>query len=111
MAGRVASSVASNGSPAIAKKRLRGICYRYREWPSWRAGAHPAMIGEAKGIMSTTHFIVRAVVAANLRDKFDQWYATDHLPWAWRVFKCDKACAWSTVEQGVHYASAARAKS
>jgi hypothetical protein len=33
--------------------------------------------------MPTTFFLVRAVVAAQLREKFDHWYATDHLPWAW----------------------------
>ena len=55
--------------------------------------------------MPTTHFIVRAVVAPHLREKFDHWYATDHLPWAIRAFKCEKAWrAWSTVEEGVHYA-------
>ena len=55
--------------------------------------------------MPTTHFLVRAVVAPELRDKFDHWYSTDHLPWAIRVFKCDKAWRfWSAVEEGVHYA-------
>ena len=55
--------------------------------------------------MPTTHFIVRAVVAPQLRDKFDHWYATDHLPWAIRVFKCEKAWrGWSALEEGVHYA-------
>jgi hypothetical protein len=55
--------------------------------------------------MPATVFTVRAVVAPHLRDKFDHWYATDHLPWAIRVFKCDRAWrAWSTVEEGVHYA-------
>ena len=29
----------------------------------------------------------------------------DHLPWACRVFKCEKAWrGWSAVEEGVHYA-------
>ena len=55
--------------------------------------------------MPTTHFLVRATVARELRDKFDHWYSTDHLPWAIRVFKCDKAWRfWSAVEEGVHYA-------
>jgi len=40
-----------------------------------------------------------------MRDKFDHWYSTDHLPWAIRVFKCEKAQRfWSETEQGVHYA-------
>ena len=55
--------------------------------------------------MPTTHFIVRAVVAPHLREKFDHWYAADHLPWARRAFKCETAWrGWSTVEEGVHYA-------
>lgn len=50
-------------------------------------------------------FIVRAVVAENLRDKFDHWYSTDHLPWAFKIFQCEKAWRlWSEVETGVHYA-------
>jgi hypothetical protein len=45
------------------------------------------------------------VVAEPLRDKFDHWYSADHLPWAMKVFKCEKAWRfWSEVEQGVHYA-------
>jgi hypothetical protein len=55
--------------------------------------------------MPATVFSVRAVVAPHLRDNFDHWYATDHLPWAWRAFKCETAWrGWSTVEEGVHYA-------
>ena len=55
--------------------------------------------------MPATFFLVRAVVAAHLREKFDRWYSVDHLPWAIRVFKCDKAWRfWSEVEEGVHYA-------
>lgn len=55
--------------------------------------------------MPATFFLVRAVVAPHLRDKFDHWYSTDHLPWACRVFKCEKAWRfWSTAEEGVHYA-------
>jgi hypothetical protein len=55
--------------------------------------------------MPTTFFLVRAVVAPALRDKFDHWYSADYLPWALEVFKCDNAWRfWSEVEQGVHYA-------
>jgi hypothetical protein len=55
--------------------------------------------------MSKSLFMVRAVVAAPLRAKFDHWYSTDHLPWAMRVFKCERAWRfWSETEQGVHYA-------
>ena len=55
--------------------------------------------------MPETFFIVRAVVVAPLREKFDHWYSTDHLPWAIKAFKCDKAWRfWSELEPGVHYA-------
>ena len=55
--------------------------------------------------MPTTFFLVRAVVAPDLRDKFDAWYSDDHLPWAIRIFKCDKAWRfWSQTEPGMHYA-------
>ena len=37
--------------------------------------------------MPPTFFLVRAVVVAPLREKFDAWYATDHLPWAVKAFK------------------------
>jgi hypothetical protein len=55
--------------------------------------------------MPATFFLVRAAVAPELRDKFEHWYSTDHLPWACRVFKCEKAWRfWSALEEGVHYA-------
>ena len=55
--------------------------------------------------MPTTFFLVRAVVAPHLREKFDHWYSTDHLPWAVKVFKCEKAWRfWSVGDEGVHYA-------
>jgi hypothetical protein len=55
--------------------------------------------------MPPTFFLVRAVVAENLREKFDHWYSTSHLPWAIEVFKCEKAWRfWSETEPGVHYA-------
>ena len=40
--------------------------------------------------MPTTFFLVRAVVTEPLRDKFDAWYSTDHLPWACRIFKRER---------------------
>ena len=56
--------------------------------------------------MPKCFFLVRAVVAEPLRPKFDHWYSTDHLPWAIKAFKCDKAWRfWSEVEEGVHYAA------
>jgi hypothetical protein len=55
--------------------------------------------------MPTTFFFVRAIVAPHLRDKFDHWYSADHLPWAIRIFKCEKAWRfWSVLEPGVHHA-------
>jgi hypothetical protein len=55
--------------------------------------------------MPTTYFLVRSVVAAPQRQKFDHWYSTDHMPWAIRAFKCEKAWRfWSEREEGVHYA-------
>ncbi len=41
--------------------------------------------------MAKCLFVVRAVVADQLREKFDHWYSTDHLSWATRIFKCEKA--------------------
>jgi hypothetical protein len=56
--------------------------------------------------MPTTLFLVRAVVAPHLRDKFNHWYSNNHLPWACRIFKCKKSWRfWSEVEPGVHYAA------
>ena len=55
--------------------------------------------------MPKAYFMVRAVVEERLREKFDHWYATDHLPWALKDFKAEKAWRfWSTLEPGVHYA-------
>jgi hypothetical protein len=55
--------------------------------------------------MPKAYFMVRAVVAAALRQKFDHWYSTDHLPMALAAFKADKAWRfWSTADASVHYA-------
>jgi hypothetical protein len=55
--------------------------------------------------MPKATFIVRAVVAADQRDRFDHWYSTDHLPRALKDFKAEKAWrGWSKAEEGVHYA-------
>jgi hypothetical protein len=55
--------------------------------------------------MPKAYFVVRAVVAERLREKFDHWYSTDHLPWALKDFKAEKAWRfWSTLDAGVHYA-------
>jgi len=55
--------------------------------------------------MPKAYFIVRAVVTETLRQKFDHWYSTDHLPRALADFKAEKAWRfWSTVDAAVHYA-------
>ncbi len=41
-------------------------------------------------IMPTIFFLVRAVVAEPLREKFDHWTSTDHLPRALADFKAEK---------------------
>ena len=55
--------------------------------------------------MPKAFFMVRAVVAEPLRQKFDQWYSTDHLPRALKDFKAEKGWRfWSSADAGVHYA-------
>jgi hypothetical protein len=55
--------------------------------------------------MPKAYFMVRAVVEAPLRQKFDQWYSSHHLPMALADFKAEQAWRfWSTVDPGVHYA-------
>jgi hypothetical protein len=55
--------------------------------------------------MPKAYFVVRAVVEEPLRQKFDHWYSTDHLPTALSGFKAEKAWRfWSTVDASVHYA-------
>jgi hypothetical protein len=55
--------------------------------------------------MPKAYFMVCAVVEEKLRQQFDHWYASDHLPWALKDFKAEKAWRfWSTIEPGVHYA-------
>jgi hypothetical protein len=55
--------------------------------------------------MPKAYFMVRAVVDESQRKKFDHWYSTDHLPWALKDFKAEKAWRyWSTIDPSVHYA-------
>ena len=51
-------------------------------------------------------FVVRAEVPAESdREQFDHWYATDHLPWAIKVFGAKRGWrCWSRSEPTVHYA-------
>jgi len=51
------------------------------------------------------YFMVRSVVEAPLRQKFDQWYSSHHLPMALADFKAEKCWRfWSAADAGVHYA-------
>ena len=56
--------------------------------------------------MAKGYLVVRAEVSnAADRDKFDHWYATDHLPWAVRVFAARRGWrCWSRSDPAVHYA-------
>ena len=55
--------------------------------------------------MPKAYFMVRAVVTEPLRQKFDHWYSTHHLPMALDEFKAEKCWRfWSETEAGVHYA-------
>ena len=51
-------------------------------------------------------FVVRAEVPTESdRKPFDHWYATDHLPWAIRVFGARRGWrCWSRSDPSVHYA-------
>ena len=47
--------------------------------------------------MANAYLAVRAEVPEAERARFDHWYATDHLPWALRVFEARRAWrCWST---------------
>ena len=50
--------------------------------------------------------VVRAEVPAEAdRAKFEDWYASDHLPWAIRVFGAQRGWrCWSRADPAVHYA-------
>ena len=56
--------------------------------------------------MAKGYLVVRAeVLDAADRQKFDQWYATDHLPWAIKAFAALRGWrSWSRTEPAVHYA-------
>ena len=55
--------------------------------------------------MTKAYFMVRSVVEEPLRQKFDQWYSTHHLPMALEEFKAEKCWRfWSAVDAAVHYA-------
>jgi hypothetical protein len=50
--------------------------------------------------------MVRSVISdAALREKFDHWYSTEHLPTAISEFGAEKGSrAWSETDPSVHYA-------
>jgi hypothetical protein len=55
--------------------------------------------------MAKAYFMVRSVVEEPLRQKFDHWYSTHHLPMALDEFKAEKCWRfWSAVDAAVHYA-------
>ena len=55
--------------------------------------------------MAKAYLAVRAEVPEAERDRFDHWYATDHLPWALREFKARRAWrCWSKSDPAVHVA-------
>ena len=55
--------------------------------------------------MAKAYLVVRAEVPEAERERFEHWYATDHLPWAIRAFKAARGWrCWSRTEPGIHYA-------
>ena len=55
--------------------------------------------------MAKAYFMVRAVVEAPQRQKFDRWYSSHHLPMALAEFKAEKCWRfWSAADPAVHYA-------
>jgi hypothetical protein len=55
--------------------------------------------------MPKAYFMVRSVVTEPLRQEFDQWYSSHHLPLALSEFKAEKCWRfWSAADAGVHYA-------
>jgi hypothetical protein len=56
--------------------------------------------------MPKAYFVVRSVVEAPLRKKFDHWYSSHHLPMALAAFEAEKCWRfWSAMDAGVHYAA------
>ncbi len=56
--------------------------------------------------MAKIWFVVRAELSDPAdRERFEHWYATDHLPWAIREFGARRGWrAWSRTDPRVHYA-------
>ena len=56
--------------------------------------------------MPKAYLVIRAEVR-DVADRapFDHWYATDHLPWAMKVFGAARGWrCWSRTDPAVHYA-------
>src|SRR5207245_9624811 len=89
-----------SGSGQLALRALSTVVYAiYTYRPDGHCGRKPSMSG--------AHLVVRAEVPDPAdRAPFDHWYATDHLPWAIRVFGARRGWrCWSRTEPAVHYAS------
>ena len=55
--------------------------------------------------MPKAYLAVRAEVPEAERARFEEWYATDHLPWAMRVFEARRAWrCWSRTDPALHIA-------
>jgi hypothetical protein len=55
--------------------------------------------------MPKAYLAVRAEVPEAERARFEQWYATDHLPWAMQVFEAKRAWrCWSKSDPSLHIA-------
>jgi hypothetical protein len=55
--------------------------------------------------MPKAYFVVRSVVEPPLRQRFDQWYSSNHLPMALSAFNAERCWRlWSALDAGVHYA-------
>jgi hypothetical protein len=55
--------------------------------------------------MATAYLAVRAEVPEAERARFEHWYATDHLPWALRVFGARRGWrCWSRSDPALHIA-------
>lgn len=54
---------------------------------------------------AAAELVVRCQVRADLRERFDRWYQTEHLPDAFAAFDARAATRyWSTTDPGVHVA-------
>lgn len=55
--------------------------------------------------MPKAYLAVRAEVPEAERARFEEWYASDHLPWAMRVFEARRAWrCWSHSNPALHIA-------